>query len=84
VITFLVVLLVTYIVIIDINSNIHSCSLFVLLLLLHYFQPTLNALMAAGHEAWTETRSYLQKLLNTDSLTSVKGYVMLIETCRNL
>jgi len=40
--------------------------------------------MAAGHEAWTETRSYLQKLLNTDSLTSVKGYVMLIETCGNL
>jgi len=40
--------------------------------------------MAAGREAWTETRSYLQQLLSTDRLTSVKGYVMLIDICRNL
>jgi len=31
--------------------------------------------MAAGREAWTETRSYLQQLLSTDSLTNVSGYV---------
>jgi len=31
--------------------------------------------MAAGREAWTETRSYLQQLLSTGSLTNVKGYV---------
>jgi len=42
------------------------------------FQSTLNALMAAGREAWTEARSYLQQLLSTGRLTNVNGYVTLI------
>ena len=36
--------------------------------------------MAAGREAWTETRSYLQQLLSTGSLTNVPGYVTLVDT----
>jgi len=31
--------------------------------------------MAAGRNAWTETRSYLQQLLSTGSLTNDSGYV---------
>jgi len=62
-----------------IESHQYHCYLYCIVFPVFYFQPTLNSLMAAGREAWTETRSYLQQLLSTGRLTDVNGYLTLMK-----